>query len=151
MYWKLIFPTFLSWHSDSVTVVSSSRKLRSLPWPKDSPSSRTKLSQRGGVERESSLIRQQSVNSKPSVHVWHVLWQRADGRFGQNDLLVDQLLLQVSPRQTPQIVHLVDRPLRQVIIIIVCRHTDKHIGSTSSWAGAQQVVVRRDWLVKWAH
>lgn len=35
--------TFLSWHKDSVTVVSSSKKLRSLPCPNDSPSSTTKL------------------------------------------------------------------------------------------------------------
>lgn len=40
---KFGFLTFLSWHRGSVTVVSSSRKLRSLPWPNDSPSSRTKL------------------------------------------------------------------------------------------------------------
>lgn len=38
--------TFLSWHKDRVTVVSSSRELRSRPWPKDSPSSRTKLNTR---------------------------------------------------------------------------------------------------------
>lgn len=38
--------TFLSWHRDSVTVVSSSKKLRSLPWPNVSPSSKTKLKRR---------------------------------------------------------------------------------------------------------
>lgn len=41
--WQVCCLTFLSWHRDSVTVVSSSKKLRSLPWPNDSPSSRTKL------------------------------------------------------------------------------------------------------------
>lgn len=40
--------TFLSWHSDSITVVSSKRKLLSRPCPKLSPSSNKKL----GVKRK---------------------------------------------------------------------------------------------------
>lgn len=48
-----------------------------------------------------------------------VLGQGADGRFRLDDPLVDQLLLQVSPRQAPQVVHLVYGPLRQVIFIII--------------------------------
>lgn len=59
---------------------------------------------------------------KPSVFEYVcniVLGQGADGRFRLDDPLVDQLLLQVSPRQAPQVVHLVDGALRQVILIII--------------------------------
>lgn len=48
-----------------------------------------------------------------------VLGQGADGRFRLDDPLVDQLLLQVSPRQAPQVVHLVYGALRQVIFVII--------------------------------
>lgn len=48
-----------------------------------------------------------------------VLRQGADGRFWLDDPLVDQLLLQVSPSQAPQVVHLVYGALRQVIFIII--------------------------------
>lgn len=69
------------------------------------------------------MIRCQLLIWPVFVHACHVLWQRADGRFRLNDLLVDELFLQVSPRQTPQMVHLIYRPLRQVIFIIICQHT----------------------------
>lgn len=40
-----------------------------------------------------------------------VLGQCADWRLGLNDLLIGQLLLKVSPGQTPQMVHLINGPL----------------------------------------
>lgn len=55
------------------------------------------------------------------VQACDVLGQRADWRFGLYDLLVGKLLLKVSPRQTPQMVHLIYGPLRQVVFVIVFR------------------------------
>lgn len=56
-------------------------------------------------------------------HAHIVLGQRADWRFGLYDLLVGELLLQVPPCQTPQMVDLIYGPLRQVVFIIIYQHT----------------------------
>lgn len=50
---------------------------------------------------------------------FYILGQSTNGRFGLYDLLVDQLLLQVSPSQTPQIVNLLYGSLRQEVVIII--------------------------------
>lgn len=121
--------TFLSWHSDRVTVVSSSKKLRSLPWPNASPSSRTKLNQK---QKKILILSYQSMaltlkciqqcrNLVRCVH--DVLRQRADWRFRLYDLLVGELLLQVPTSQAPQMVHLIYGTLWQVVFIIVYKHT----------------------------
>lgn len=56
-----------------------------------------------------------------------VLGQGADGRLGLDDLLVGQFLLQVSSRQTPQVVHLIYGPLPQVLLIIIWDMIDRFI------------------------
>lgn len=48
-----------------------------------------------------------------------LLGQHAHGGLGLDDAFVGELLLQVAPCQAPEVIHLVDGPFRQVVLLVI--------------------------------